>query len=298
MDTDLKVVDQEIASTDLIFPRSTIKMIQLLPLMRKKAALKISSNPQEIACGCASHIGEKCHTNVVAQWLKRLHLSEDDLICGAHWPYDEATAHELIHQGKKASRLHNNCSGKHASQLELCQLLDAPIKNYHEVSHPVQKLIREEMQTLAEYKMKDDDWGIDGCGIPAWRMPFENFAKMMAQFTRQAAVAGTVENEVYQACVDNPVLTCGHGEVGTLIMQKMPGEIFVKVGAEGLMTAVLPALKKAIVLKVLDGNELAAEVAITNLILKVAPSYEADLASMARPVVKNWAGTPTGFYQV
>lgn len=297
MDHQGNILDSQGDIEEKIFPRSAIKMIQILPLQRYKKAHGLSSSEQEIACGCASHSGEACHVEVVTAWLNRLSLNSEDLICGAHLPFGEKAAKDIIRAGQVPSKVHNNCSGKHVAMLEWARLQNASVKNYGDVSHPVQKTIRAEMESLAEYKMNDGDWAIDGCGIPAWRMPLTGISKMLSQFSNQATKADSVEAQIFQACVNHPVLTAGSEEFCALAMQRISGEAFIKVGAEGLMTAILPNKKQVIALKIHDGAERAAEVALSTLLVRSFPEMKGALSAWTAPTLYNWAGTPVGTIQ-
>ena len=74
------VVDAWGMPETLIFPRSSAKMIQGLPLVESGAADNLSS--ERLALACASHEGEKGHVVAVTEWLDDLGLRESDLICG------------------------------------------------------------------------------------------------------------------------------------------------------------------------------------------------------------------------
>ena len=70
----------------VIFPRSSCKMLQALPLLESGAAAAHGLTDRQIALSCASHQGAAIHTQAVTQWLADLGLSDDDLRCGAHEP--------------------------------------------------------------------------------------------------------------------------------------------------------------------------------------------------------------------
>src|SRR5512142_3433262 len=73
------------------FPRSSLKMVQALPLVESGAADAFGLSDEEVALACASHSGEPMHTTRVAAWLARQHLSEADLACGPQAPRYEPT---------------------------------------------------------------------------------------------------------------------------------------------------------------------------------------------------------------
>ena len=100
-----------------VYPRSSLKPIQALPLVESGADV----SEEEIALACASHSGEPMHTVPIAAWLKRIGCNGDDLACGAHPPRYEPVWEEMLRHGEKPGRIHNNCSGKHTGFLALAR---------------------------------------------------------------------------------------------------------------------------------------------------------------------------------
>ncbi len=80
----------------VIFPRSSCKMLQALPLLESGAADSAGLTMRQLALSCASHEGAAIHTETVARWLADRGLGEEDLRCGAHEPYDRAERNRLI----------------------------------------------------------------------------------------------------------------------------------------------------------------------------------------------------------
>ncbi len=79
-----------------IFPRSSLKPVQAVPLIETGAAEAFGVTDEELALACASHSGEPMHTTRVAQWQERIGCSVADLACGPHRPVHEKTATEMI----------------------------------------------------------------------------------------------------------------------------------------------------------------------------------------------------------
>ena len=73
----------------LIYPRSSCKIIQALPLLETGSAKQFSLAPKHLALACASHSGGEIHINVAKDWLQKIELNEQDLLCGCHLPYDK-----------------------------------------------------------------------------------------------------------------------------------------------------------------------------------------------------------------
>ena len=62
----------------VIYPRSSCKMIQALPLLSSGAADRYGLTSEQLALTCASHNGAAIHTDRVGKWLDQLGLSETD----------------------------------------------------------------------------------------------------------------------------------------------------------------------------------------------------------------------------
>ncbi len=123
-----------------VFPRSSIKPLQAVALIKSGAADAFGFSDAEIALACASHSGEEKHVTRVARLLGRLGLDDTALECGAHAPYAAPQ--------DKPCLLCNNCSGKHAGMLALALHLKAPVRGYTDPRHPAQEAILAELSRL------------------------------------------------------------------------------------------------------------------------------------------------------
>ena len=99
------------------FFRSACKALQAIPCIASGAADAFDFSDEEIALALASHSGEKHHVEIAARMLEKIGLSESDLRCGTHRPFNEAESHRMLRDGETPSQLHNNCSGKHVAML-------------------------------------------------------------------------------------------------------------------------------------------------------------------------------------
>ncbi|MBC7179084.1 MAG: asparaginase, partial [Roseovarius sp.] len=163
--------------TTLIYPRSSCKMVQALPLVESAAARGLSA--RHLALACASHQGAALHTDLVAGWLADLGLTEADLRCGASEPKDRAARDALIRAGREPCQYHNVCSGKHAGFLTLNRHLGGD-PEYIDVDHPVQRAVR---AAFVEITGEDSPGhGIDGCSAPSFLTTVTGLARAMARF--------------------------------------------------------------------------------------------------------------------
>ena len=253
----------------IIFPRSSCKMIQALPLVESGAADAFGLTTAQLALSCASHQGAALHVNAARDWLAGIGLGEPDLRCGSHEPYDKAERDRLICDHEGPCQLHNNCSGKHSGFLTVTKHLKAG-PEYVEIDHPLQKAIRaatEEVtgETVAGY-------GIDGCSAPNFAMSVAGLARAMAEFTKAREV-GSVRERAMQRLRDamaaHPEYVAGEGRSCTELMRAMGGRVAIKTGAEAVFIAMIPEKKLGLAMKIEDGNSRASEAALVGILTQL-----------------------------
>ncbi|MFX0543013.1 asparaginase [Roseovarius sp. S4756] len=279
-----------------VYPRSSCKMLQALPLIESGAADAAGLGSEHLALACASHQGAAIHTDRVARWVADLGLGEADFRCGAHMPSDEAAAHALIRAHEAPCQLHNNCSGKHAGFLTLNRHLDgAP--DYIELDHPVQRACLSAFEEVTGEA--SPGYGIDGCSAPNFLTSLHGMGRAMAYFataregadTRQTAAA-----RLRDAMIAHPDLVAGEGRACTLLMRACTEPVALKTGADGFFIAILPQRGLGVALKIADGGTRGAECAIAALLVRLG-ALEADHPStrtFMNKTVTNWRGFETG----
>jgi L-asparaginase II len=284
----------------VIFPRSSCKMIQALPLIETGAADARGLSTQHLALSCASHRGAHVHVDLAGRWIADLGLSESDLRCGAHEPGDLAERDRLILAHEKPCQLHNNCSGKHSGFLTVTQHLKAG-PEYVEIDHPLQKAIRAATEEVTDETVAG--WGVDGCSAPNFAMTAGALARGMAKFATAREGHGAREDAMFRltrAMAAHPHLVSGEGQACTELMRAMDGRVAIKGGAEAVYVAIVPEKGLGIALKVVDGGYRASEAAVAALLSKIGvldPAHPAAVKRMAG-VQRNWRGMETGFYRL
>jgi len=280
----------------VIFPRSSCKMIQALPLIESGAAEGAGLNDRQLALACASHQGAEIHTAAVDIWLKGLGLGEADLRCGAHVPYDEAARDALYRHHAKPCQLHNNCSGKHAGFLTLNRHLGGGAE-YVEPDHPVQKAVRAATEEVAGEASAG--YGIDGCSAPNFALTLAGLGRAMGFFAGARDGGDRRERAAHRltrAMAAYPEMVAGEGRACTNLMRAMGGKVAVKTGAEAVFVAILPEQKRAVALKIMDGGTRASEAAITAILVRLGALSKDDpvVAKYLSGPQKNWRGLVTG----
>ncbi|MBO6784299.1 MAG: asparaginase [Alphaproteobacteria bacterium] len=283
-----------------IYPRSAIKPVQALPLVETGAADAFGFGNVELSMACASHLGEARHVAAALSMLEAAGASPEDYECGAQPPAHPEAARDLAAAGEAPHALHNNCSGKHAGMIATARHKGEQVQGYTDITHPVQQRILGVFESMTGCDLGHAARGIDGCSVPVWAMPLGNLALAMARMadpsdqpeTRQAAV-----RRIRDALATEPFYMHGSGAFGTDVIAAAGPDVLVKGGAEGVYTAILPALGLGVALKIDDGAGRAAELAMIHTLDRLgALSDQAreKLTDRLSPVQTNWAGREVG----
>lgn len=270
----------------VIFPRSSAKMIQALPLVESGAAEAAGLTDRHLALACASHQGAALHTHLVQDWLQGLGLGEADLRCGANEPYDRDERDRLICAHEPPCQLHHECSGKHAGFLTVNRHLRGH-SEYVDVDHPLQQAVKTAFEEVTGEESRG--FGIDGCSAPNFASSVAGFARAMGLFAGASEFGGgrgRAMHRLTHAMATHPDLVAGEGRACTALMRAMGGRVAVKTGVEGVFVAILPEQRRGIALKIVDGGTRAAQAAITALLVR-AGGLEAG-----HPVVGHYLNAP------
>jgi L-asparaginase II len=292
--------------------RSTIKPIQVLPLITGGAADRFSLTAREVAAACASHEGEPIHTETAAGMLARAGLNESALRCGAHAPYSADAARQLERMGLPFNQLHNNCSGKHAGMLLTARHLNLSLDDYVSPEHPVQ---REIIKTLARLGDLGENIpvAVDGCSAPTFGVPLSSLAVAFARLVNAASPRpesialdrdlAAAARRVVRAMIEYPEMIGGtKGRFDTDLLRASHGKLICKVGAEAVYAVgVLPSERfprgLGLAFKMEDGSYRGLAPAVVEALVQLGvldESEAAQLASYHHPIVDNRRGLRVG----
>lgn len=225
-----------------IFPRSTLKPLQAVALLRAGADL----DGVDLVLSSASHCGSHRHTDHVETMLAHDGLTVDDLGCPAQWPLGVSDKADRIAKGEKAQRVTMNCSGKHAGFLRTCVTNGWDTATYLEPTHPLQVKIRE---VIEEFTGTHDLWpAVDGCGAPLYGMGLRALGTGLARMSDGTDPDAT---KLVDAIREHPWALDGPGRDNTRVIE-VTGTI-AKIGAEGVLLAARDGI--AVVIKCLDGSQ-------------------------------------------
>ncbi len=282
-----------------VYPRSSTKPLQALPLVESGAAAAQALRADQLALACASHNGEARHAEAVEHWLAALELGEDDLECGPALPM-RAAGEAWLRGGGEPRRLLHNCSGKHSGMLALARYLDAPTRGYSQPGHIVQRRWMAALGEMAGVDAERLPRATDGCGIPVLALPLARLAQAYARFADPSGLAAERRDAIEQiraALQAEPLMVAGERRLCSALLERAGQQVQAKVGADGVYAAALPELGLGVALKIDDGNTAASEVALGALLQRfrvLDPGQTEALADWFAPIIDNSRGEPVG----
>jgi L-asparaginase II len=211
-----------------------------------------------------------------------------------HEPFDAAVARDMIRRGEKPTSLNHNCSGKHAAMLATAAHLGEPTDGYWRPDHPVQVRIRRVLEDFTGCALSSEVCGIDGCSVPNWAIPPAALARAFARFVTGTGLTSQRAADcarIFEACTTHPDLVAGPGRFDTLIMQRLPGKVLVRTGAEGVYCGALRDSGLGFALKIEDGAKRASEAVAAHVIACFHPEAR---NAMPDAILKNWRGLDVG----
>jgi L-asparaginase II len=249
--------------------RSCAKPFQSMSFLASGGFDALGWGDDELALACASHGGEPEHVAIAQAMLARLGLEEGDLVCGPHDPLSRRGVRVLQQSGETPTRLHNNCSGKHAAMLAYARAEGWPTLGYESTCHPVQQQALEQLSTWSGVPPQHIAQTVDGCGVVAFGLPLEAAARAFARLGAAARRGDEVPRRVVGAMSSLPFLVGGTDRFDTVLMEETGGEVLSKVGAEGVHAVAIPAAGLGLAVKVEDGASRAQHPAVLALLQRL-----------------------------
>ena len=276
----------------VIFPRSSCKMMQALPMV--EAGVELST--ERLALACSSHEGAPKHVTAVREWIAEQGYTDVDFLCGHEAPRDREARHAMIRAGGTPDQAHNQCSGKHAGFLHFQRHLGAE-GDYVDPDGPIQRAFR---AAFEEVTGEDSPgYGIDGCAAPNFATSVTGLARAMTAYataTRGQGARQTAMASLRDAMMQHPWMVAGTGKATTTLMQAARGKAALKVGAEGVFVAILPERRMGVALKIMDGTPRAADAAMAAILIELGVLEAGDPTArgLIDAPILNRAGDPVG----
>ena len=285
-------------------PRSALKPFQAIALVESGAADALGLTDEHIALACASHHAQPFQVALVGDWLGRLGLTEEALVCGPALPRaQEDVAAAYAHGGPR--RIFNNCSGKHCGFLSVAKHMGAGL-DYANPDHPAQRLYLDILSEFTGVDATKLPQGCDGCGLPAIALPIGLMAKAAARLGVGQAVSPqrrAAVKRVLDAMTAFPDHLAFKDSPTARMIRYTEGNVILKGGAEGYLIACVRDKALGIAIKVADGDGTGrAKMGVLARILgriHALPTEEAELLIAAvEPAVTNSNGQEVGKVEI
>jgi L-asparaginase II len=277
--------------------RSCAKPFQVMSLLEQGGFDTIGWGDDQLALACGSHGGEPEHVALAAGMLTSIGMEEGDLACGPHEPLSARGQRVMRESGERPTRLHNNCSGKHAAMLAKSYTAGWPTVGYERLEHPVQQ---ECLQHVAQWSGVDASaigCAVDGCGVVVFALPLQAMALAYARLADAARRSHEVPSRIVHAMQTRPFLVGGSDRFDSAIIEATKGRVITKVGAEGVHSIALIDEGIGMALKVECGAQRAQYPAVIALLQRYGALPEnlpPSLIEFARRVLRNTRGEAVG----
>lgn len=289
--------------TQSVFYRSALKPIQAIPAFLTGVAEKYNLNDQEAALMMASQRGETYQQEALETFMKKLNVTEEQLVCSASYPLNEKPKNEYIWNHKQPRKLFHNCAGKHLGFLAYAKEKGYDSQNYGDYAHPLQKDLRATLANMCDLDESDINAGVDGCGVPNYSVPLKNMAISYLKFGMpQLCEEGKLQKAVTQIgdlMQASPEIIASHDFICTELLRDP--NIIAKGGAQGVYCLTLKKEKLGIALKVLSGSELVWPVLVAELLEKLEYDNQETIDRLLRlrsHDIKNDGGKIVGHTKV
>jgi L-asparaginase II len=279
------------------FWRSCAKPFQVMPLIASGGFDRIAWGDDQLALACASHGGEPEHVQIVEGMLASIAMEEGDLACGPHEPLAQRGLKLVRESGSRPSRLHNNCSGKHAAMLAQAFTAGWPAFGYERQDHPVQQACLNEVARWSGVEAARIPQAVDGCGCVVFALPLHAMARSFARLADAARRGEEIPSRVVHAMQTRPFLIGGTDRFDSALVEATEGRVIAKVGAEGVHTVAIVDDGIGIAVKVDDGTMRAQFPAILSALqaLGALPrELPPRLAEFQRRPLRNTRGEVVG----
>ena len=277
--------------------RSCAKPFQVMPLLATGGFDEIGWGDDELALASASHGGEPEHVAIAESMLRDLGLEEGDLACGPHEPLSVRGLRILRDSGARPTRLHNNCSGKHAAMLARAHTAGWSLAGYERDEHPVQQGALDEVSRWTDVPAPKILRAVDGCGVVVFGLPLDAMARAYARFAAASTRGEEIPARIARAISTRPFLFGGSDRFDSLLVEETGGRVISKVGAEGVHSVAVFDLGLGFAIKVEDGATRAQYPAVLRMLelLGALPEpLSPRLAEYARTRVRNTRGEVVG----
>lgn len=283
----------------MTFTRSALKPFQALPFVLDDGPARFGLTRDELALLCASHSGEDKHVAGVRSILDKIGVDESHLECGCAVPLYYEFAGLPVPPERRWTPVHHNCSGKHSGFLAWCRLHGAPLENYVDPRHPLQRAVRATLADCVQMNEEQLPAGLDGCSAPNYAMPLARLAHLYARLAQGAGDPrlGAALGDLFDAMTGRPDLVSGEERTDLHWMGAGGGDWVAKIGADAVQAIGIRSAGIGIAIKVADGAVRALHPAVYSALdqLGLLDARKRDMLERYRnPAIRNARGSVAG----
>jgi L-asparaginase II len=167
---------------------------------------------------------------------------------------------------------------------------------YLRLDHPVQQLLLTVVGEMCAVPRTEVGVGIDGCGVPVFRVPLSNAARAYARLARPEddpsvpSDRAAAIRRLIAAAVAHPEMVAGDDRICTETMRLGQGRFFAKTGAEASYGLAFRDRGLGLAFKVEDGAARAIDPVVVELLCQAAalsPEAVEALRRFHRPPMRN-----------
>ena len=286
--------------TRVIYPRSSIKVIQALPLVESGAADALGfRRPANWRSPPPRIPARRITSRPPAPCSPPRDATRPASPAARSGPAARPTAVRSTAPASARRGFHNNCSGKHAGFVCAACHQGMDPAGYEQVDHPLHRQIAAALEDVTGTDLSAMPRGIDGCSIPVWGDPAGGDRPWLREARDRRRPRARTSQGGAAAARGRPrrALHDRRQPAGSAPTCRgaLDGAAYVKIGAEGVYVATLPTLGLAIALKCLDGTARAAEVAVATLVAELlGRTDDPALAGFLHQEIKDWNGQRVG----
>ena len=277
--------------------RSCAKPFQVMPLLESGGFDRIGWGDDQLALTCASHGGEPEHVALAGAMLASIEMEEGDLACGPHDPLAARGQKILRESASRPTRLHNNCSGKHAGMLAYAHSQRLPAFGYEREEHPVQRACLARVAEWTGLPAARIVQAVDGCGVVVYALPLDAMARAYARFAQAAHRSEEIPARIVHAMQTRPFLVGGTDRFDSALIEATEGRVIAKIGAEGMHSVAIVDEGIGIAVKVEDGAQRAQFPAVISVLQQFGALPDAlppRLADFLQKSLRNTRGEVVG----
>jgi L-asparaginase II len=184
-----------------------------------------------------------------------------------------------------------------------CKMMGFSVENYTSPQHPLQGLIFQAMMEVSGLEAADLKFGIDGCGLPTYRISlaaaagiYAILAEPRASDLEATSIAALLR--VGESMSREPEMVAGVGRFATALTQATGGRLIAKEGAEGAFgVAVRGPVSLGLALKIADGSERIRDSVVVDILRQLgclSATEVGELESFVRVELTSHLGVPVG----